>query len=142
MAEKLLLKLRETRRKPDYTGLIVECGYGTSTIVIIQYLKQLGSCRLLSLEHEKEFAAVTTRQSLKEAGLNDLATVPEAPLRTWKVSGTEFLWYDIDPEAFLQQPIDLLIIDGPPGKTGALAHYPAVPLLKKRLHPGSIVILG
>lgn len=81
LAEQLVLKLKETRRHPDSSGLIVECGSGTSTVLIAQCLKQLGSGRLISLEHEKEFAAVS-RQSLKEAGLIDQATVLETPLHT------------------------------------------------------------
>jgi hypothetical protein len=139
-AEQLILKLKETRRHPDSSGLIVECGSGTSTVLIAHYLKQLGSGRLLSMEHEKEFAAAT-RESLSEAGVDDLVTILEVPLRTWEINGKEFLWYDIDPETFLQQSFDLLIVDGPPGKTGPLARYPAVPLLKKWLHPGSMIIL-
>ena len=39
------------------------------------------------------------------------------------------------------QPIDLLVVDGPPGNIQSLSRYPALPLLYRHLSDRSIVIL-
>ena len=37
--------------------------------------------------------------------------------------------------------IDLVFVDGPPGTTGPLARYPALPVLRDRCAPGARFIL-
>jgi hypothetical protein len=39
------------------------------------------------------------------------------------------------------QSIDLLIVDGPPHDVSKWARYPAIPLLKHKLHEDTIVLL-
>lgn len=37
--------------------------------------------------------------------------------------------------------VDLLLVDGPPGRTSKHARYPAVPALRDRLRPGATFML-
>src|SRR6185295_577572 len=39
------------------------------------------------------------------------------------------------------EPIDLLVVDGPPGDVGDLARYPALPLLHERLSDNAVILL-
>lgn len=133
--EKLIRLLLEER-----PGLVLECGSGTSTVLAAQCLNQIGSGRIVALEHLGKFAAAT-RQRLREGRLENIATVLETPLREWSLNGINMSWYNFKPAAHLHQQIDLLIVDGPPGNTGHLARYPALPILKEWLSPGGIILL-
>ena len=119
--------------------LVVEASSGVSTLIIAYCLKQTGKGEVISLEHDPEYAAAN--QSLILAhGLNDIATIAHAPLKEVEINNAKWLWYDLD-RLKTEQPIDLLVIDGPPGVTQDLARYPALPLLYKRLADESTVIL-
>jgi hypothetical protein len=111
--------------------LVLECGSGSSTIAIAGCLKALGG-RMITLEHEAEFARRTT-EALQLRGLGNVARVVTAPLTTRELGGNVVSWYGSEYERFLESPIDVLIIDGPPKATGPRARYPAVPALKFRL---------
>src|SRR5262245_47643587 len=91
--------------------LVVECSSGLSTVVIARCLQLNGSGRVVSMEHAPEFAA-KTRAELDHQGLGDLATVLDAPLIPHALSGETFQWYRTDD--LPAEPIDLLIVDGPP----------------------------
>ncbi|MDR8393819.1 class I SAM-dependent methyltransferase [Aliifodinibius sp. S!AR15-10] len=134
-AEILLEQIRKTRAE-----IILECGSGTSTILVAKYLKQIGSGQVLALEHEKKYASIT-RNQLSECGLQEWVSVIETPLREWPLNGQAMPWYDFQPKDYLSGQIDILIVDGPPGKIGPLARYPAVPVLKSWLDTGSVIIL-
>lgn len=138
--EQLVLLLRELRADPASTGVIVECGSGTSTVLVARCLKHAGSGRIISLEHKERFAEAN-RHVLREGGLEEVATVIHAPLRPWPINGQTLPWYDFDLEVHLQRKIDFLIVDGPPGETAPMARYPAVPLLKEWLRPGGVILL-
>jgi predicted O-methyltransferase YrrM len=108
--------------------VIVECSSGVSTVVAARCLQQLGAGHVWSLEQESVFAAKTTKL-LAEHGLAEWATVIVAPLQQ---TNTATPWYEdrLPPEA---QPIDLLVVDGPPTAVAPLARMPAFPQLKSRL---------
>ena len=59
---------------------IVECGSGTSTLLMAYCLKQIGEGVIWSLEHEEKYAR-TTRKNLKAHGMEDQARVIHAPLQ-------------------------------------------------------------
>lgn len=120
-------------------GLVVEAGSGVSTVVIAYCLRKLGGGRLVALEHDPIYAAAT-REALAKHDLEDLAMVVDAPLRKVEVGGRSCLWYDTDAIS-LEQPIDLLVVDGPPGGVHPMARYPAVPLLYDRLRDGATIVL-
>lgn len=118
---------------------VVECSSGASTIVLARCLQRNGSGHVYSLEHDPVFAA-KTRADLTRLGLLEWATVIDAPLSERLISDKKWLWYATDglPAELV---IDLLIIDGPPMDTQALARYPAGPLLFPHLSVGARVFL-
>ena len=122
-------------------GQIVEAGSGHSSVLIAQRLEYLGRGHLTSLDHLQEFAD-RTRRWIQERGLEDVATVIHAPLEDHQIGGERYPWYSMEVlEDRLPERIDLLVVDGPPGKIGKDARWPAVPLLKDRLAPDAVILL-
>lgn len=119
-------------------ALMVECGSGISTLVAALTLRQLGAGHVYSLEHSAEHAAAT-RAELAKHGVAEWATVLHAPLEPHVIEGKRWDWYRTD--ALPDGAIDLLVIDGPPKRTGKLARWPAGPLLFGRLAPDAVVLL-
>ena len=112
-------------------SFVVECGSGSSTIAIARTLRACGG-RLVSLEHDAKYAQ-RTREMLRLHGLDDLAMVVTAPITSCDVAGQTFQWYTPAYEPLLSQPIEMLVVDGPPGSIGPRSRYPAVPILKPHL---------
>lgn len=134
----LLKKIAEviSIEKPDF---VVEASSGVSTVVIAYCLKRVGKGRVVSLEHDAKYAA--NNQSIIAAhGLESVATIVHAPLKEFENNGQQWLWYTPDC-LWRDQPIDLLVIDGPPANIQKLSRYPALPLLYKYLNKNSTVIL-
>jgi predicted O-methyltransferase YrrM len=121
-------------------SLILECGSGSSTVILARCLQVLGRGRIVSLDHDPSFAQQTI-ELLQIRGLENLVTVVVAPLVTRKAGDEVLRWYGPEYEQHLDRPIDLLLVDGPPGKEAVLARYPAVPLLRHHLSPGSAILL-
>ena len=119
--------------------VMVECGSGTSTLVLARCAQINGSGHVYSLEHEPQYAQIT-RKHLERHGLSNWATVLDARLRPHTFNGENWLWYS---EEVLRREIviDMLVIDGPPRKTGPLARYPAGPVLFPHLSPQGTVFL-
>jgi len=127
------------RKKPQ---LVVEASSGVSTLIIAYCLQQLGSGKVISLEHKLEFPRVT-QHNLSRHGLNDFATVIHAPLVEVEINNShnsQWLWYDLT-DVEIPGEIDILIVDGPPGTTQKLARYPALPLMQEKLHRDAVIIL-
>jgi len=119
--------------------VVVETGSGASTIAIAACLHRNGSGHLWSLEHLPDHAAAA-RQALATHGLTEWVTIVDAPLVDMRLAAGEWPWYDTS--AFTPDgPIDLLLVDGPPAATAAMARYPALPVLGSRLAQGAVVIL-
>lgn len=118
---------------------IVELGSGVSTLVMAYAARSVGSGRITSLDHDLEYAAITRRE-LRAHGMTDLATVHDAPLRPVDTTRGSRAWYDPSVLDGLEE-IDLLVVDGPPRKSGPDARWPAFDLLRSRLSPGAIVLL-
>jgi predicted O-methyltransferase YrrM len=124
--------------------VVVELGSGTSTVWIGYALAAAAEstrpAQLISLDHDESFA----EQSQASARLHAEAIAPTevrfAPLKTVHLGDEDYRWYD--PAALADvRDIDLLIVDGPPGGTGPLARYPALPLLADRLTDGAVIVL-
>ena len=109
-------------------NFVVECGSGSSTIAIARTLRASGG-RIVSLEHDAKYAQ-RTREMLRLHGLDTLATVVTAPLTSRQVAGQTFQWYAPTYELLLNQPIEMLVVDGPPALLGRRSRYPAIPILK------------
>jgi predicted O-methyltransferase YrrM len=121
--------------------LVVELGSGTSTLWIAEALRAVGAGRVISVDHEARFARAT-EDALALRKLGDVATVVHAPLAALPLDDQTWRWYD--PRAFLpliDADVDLVIVDGPPGKLQARSRYPALSILWKHLAPSALVIL-
>ena len=128
-----LLHLVRTRRP----RLVLELGSGTSTVWIAYALERAGG-RLISLDHDPGYAE-KTRAALAAHGLTEVAEVRDAPLTPVELDGRSFPWYDPAALADLRD-VDLLLIDGPPEKTGKDARYPAMRVLEDRLADAATVV--
>jgi predicted O-methyltransferase YrrM len=129
--------------------VVVECGSGTSTVVLARMMAQRGYGNVLSLEHDEKWASWVSDQLAGE-GLTDVATVVYAPLAEHPAAVKNVEWYAPDTvagevEAFTAKhgAIDVLLVDGPPGwqQGRKMARYPAVPALREYLAPGAFVML-
>jgi predicted O-methyltransferase YrrM len=132
-----LVRVRERllRRRPM---VVVECGSGISTVVTALTLREIGGGHVYSLEHSPEHARAT-RGELEKHGVQAFATVLDAPLEPQSIDGGQWTWYAT--RGLPAGAIDMLVIDGPPKRTGKLARWPAGPLLFPRLSPGAVVLL-
>lgn len=117
---------------------IVECGSGLSTLMLARCCALNGDGRVWSLENDPDCAA-HTRDALARYGLEQVVRVVDAPLRRYSLNTQEFDWYDLG--GLPTRAIELLIVDGPPGRLGPLARYPALPLLRERLAPRCTIFL-
>jgi hypothetical protein len=123
-----LKKLTEIayRKRPE---LVVEAGSGISTLILAYCLKQIGRGKVITLDHDAKYAAIS-QDLITFHGLEEVATVVHAPLIDYEVNGEKWLWYDTSCLQ-IDKPIDLLVVDGPPGNIQKLARYPVIPLLYK-----------
>ena len=117
---------------------LVDLGSGVSTVVCARRLQQAGEGHIWALEHMPEYAEAT-RAEIAAQGLEGFATVLDAPLVDVRIGDRTWSWYEIGPQ--VPQRIDALFVDGPPKRTGSLARYPALPLLRDRLAPGATLFL-
>nr|MDT0659794.1 class I SAM-dependent methyltransferase [Micromonospora sp. DSM 115978] len=124
---------------------IVELGSGISSIYVGRLLRQRGG-HLWTVEHDEEWAD-TMEQQVAAESLDELVTVVRAPLvptlSEWP--DEENAWYDPDTirSRIAQQPIDLLIIDGPPACDVTRRHsrYPAASFFPSLLASDYTIIL-
>jgi predicted O-methyltransferase YrrM len=121
--------------------LIVELGSGSSTVLFAASLRANGSGRVIAVEHDEEHARHTAAL-LAQAELSDRAEIVLAPLTDLTLSGRTFQWYDLQPVlSAVSEKIDLLFVDGPPGKVQSLSRFPALPVLAAHLSPRAIVVV-
>ena len=111
--------------------VVVECGSGRSTVVLAEALRDVGLGKVVALEHDWEFWQETVIL-LEERDLFTHAQVRHADLDDgWYARSS---WKDL-------RGIGLLLVDGPPRKTGWEARAPALTLLRDRLLPGAVIVL-
>lgn len=126
----LIERIAVTRPK-----LIVECGSGASSVWLGYAVERYGEGRVVALEHDERHLRAT-RDLVTAHGLDAIVEVRHAPLTPWR----SFPWYDTAALTDLND-IGLVFVDGPPGNTGHLARYPAVPLLLPRCSPSAVIVL-
>lgn len=121
-------------------ALVVDIGSGQSTVWMAGAMRAAGyPGKVVAIDHDEEFAE-QTRALAHRQGVSDWVEVRCAPLAEQTIAGRESTWYDVSVLADLQG-IDLLSIDGPPGKGNAEARWPALPVLRDSLAPGATVVL-
>lgn len=121
-------------------GLVLECGSGSSTVIMARCLRVLGRGRVISVDHDPAYAD-RTRELLRLHGVDDLAIVVTAPLVLREAGGQTLRWYGAEYEPLLTDSIDVLLVDGPPGSSGPRARYPAIPILSPHLAPHCSILL-
>lgn len=139
--------------KNDY-DLILEFGSGTSTLLMAAALLQRmqGSAlrkshaidgaapRVVAFEHHRKYFE-DTKEKLHQTGVSRLVDLNYAPLRDYVTpEGEHFLYYSCEERiAELKLRLEgerariLLFVDGPPGKDGRWARYPALPIVLQHL---------
>lgn len=118
---------------------VVEASSGVSSIIIGVALKLNNYGRLLSLEHDDTYLD-NTRNNLKINHIEDISSLLHCPLDDYHIDGKLWKWYQTN-KICLAEKIDLLIVDGPPGRTQNLARYPAIPLLFQYFSESFTVLL-
>ena len=126
------------RQRPK---LIMELGSGSSTVLFAAALRANGSGRIISIEHDAAHVKHTAAL-LEQAELSDRVQLVAAPLADLSLNGRTFQWYDLDSHLkTLGEKVDLLFVDGPPGKVQSLSRFPALPMLLPHLSPRAIVVV-
>lgn len=123
----------------DRPALIVEFGSGLSTVLMAAALKRNGSGKIISVDHDPDYAAAT-RRDLELYGLQAHAEVRVVPLKDQLIGGETRPWYDM---AALQdlRAVDLAFVDGPPAQIREDIRWPSLPFLWDRLsHSGKVVM--
>ncbi|MEU4801335.1 class I SAM-dependent methyltransferase [Actinosynnema sp. NPDC023587] len=124
--------------------VIVECGCGSSSVLLARLLARRGFGHVLSVEHDERTAAFVASQ-LRREGLGHVARVVHAPLSPHPAALGGAQWYHPqlvhdEVTAFVERYglVDLLLVDGP---LTADARYPAVPVFRGVLAPGAAVLV-
>ncbi|APU12243.1 MULTISPECIES: class I SAM-dependent methyltransferase [Actinoalloteichus] len=132
-------------------SVVVQCGSGSSSILLARLLSRRGFGRLLALEHDERAAAFVTSQ-LRRERLSEVARVVHTPLTAHPAALGGLAWYE--PSVVFEMVttfvdrnglVDLLLVDGPPsadrGPSPDLSRYPALPVLRGALSPGATVLV-
>ncbi|MGH8826356.1 MAG: class I SAM-dependent methyltransferase, partial [Jiangellaceae bacterium] len=130
---------------------IVELGSGISTVLLARLLHQRpprDGFRLVAIEHDPGWVTWVTEQVERE-GLDAGVSVLHAPLAAHPTALDGLSWYDartLDDgldTALEGDPIDLLLVDGPPAYVPGygLARYPALPVLRRRMARAATIVL-
>lgn len=122
------------QRKPR---VILECSSGLTSVMLARCCTMNGEGEVFSLENGAEFAQ-RTREELGRYRLQK-ATVIDAPLTPYHINDTSYDWYAT--ANLPEQPIEMLVIDGPPGFIQKHSRYPALPLLFDRLADGCVIFM-
>lgn len=119
---------------------IVELGSGSSTLIIASLLAKLsyGDVKHIAVDHEARYLSLTRNLAIAN-GLSEGTQYLHRPLSRDNPLG--MLWYDDLASHLPDQPIDLLIVDAPPGPIQPLSRYPALPILHEQLSDSCTIIL-
>lgn len=120
-------------------GLIFELGTGVSTIISGYCLKMNGKGKIISLEHDEYYFSESLK-NIEAHGLKDFIELYHAPLKQYEINSKAHSWYDLDALQ-INQPVDLMMVDGPPASIQKDSRYPAFPLLAKYLNQNAIILI-
>ncbi len=114
----LILADLQERESPT----IVEFGSGQSTVIFGLWLKRRGSGRLISFEHDAEFAA-GVRKQLDACGVGERVAIQIVPLIGRETLGSLPVCETYALPDMASLVVDLALVDGPPYWCGASARY-------------------
>lgn len=116
-----------------FAGVMLECGPGLSTILMLLVAKRTGA-RVISLEHNEGWHSELTRR-FKRLGL-DYSNLLLAPLRAYG----GYQWYERVPALDRIGRINLVLCDGPPGDTPG-GRFGLLPQMVDSLDPNAEIIV-
>ncbi len=125
--------------KTENPTQIVELGSGISSLICAYGMEQNKNGALFSLDHDQKYAQIT-RNMLSKHQLKDRVTICNAPLQSQEITGRKCIWYDCS-NASCPEPIDLLIVDGPPFETQHKARFPALFYFYPKLANSATIIV-
>lgn len=131
--------LFELQKNPH--PLIYEFGSGQSTIVFASYLKKKGAGRIISIEHDANYADKLQKQ-IQHSGLEKFVELKVVPLKPQNLDEGSHgcMSYDLS-ESSKEKNIDVVLVDGPPEKNGALTRYFPLRWALDRLSLGGVAFL-
>lgn len=136
---------------PDFAALLVstifehrprhvlELGSGVSTLIIAYALQAIGGGELTSVDENERYRD-TTLAHLRRHGFDGAVRMILAPLVEQPLGDARCRWYDTMKLTDLPET-DLLIVDGPSGRSGPLARRPALPLLWHKLRSEAVIVM-
>ena len=121
---------------------ILECSSGLTTLVLSRCCQMNQYGHVFSLENAEEYA-VKTRTQLNNFDVAEFSTIIHAPLMNQAINKTGYEWYRLEDclKNIQNLPVDMLVIDGPPGYIQQYSRYPAIPLLFERLSEKCVIFL-
>ena len=125
--------------KTDKPKQIVELGSGISTLICAYAMNDNDRGALFSFDHDEKYAN-KTRTMLSNHQIDQRITIHHAPLKSQNIDGRECIWYDCS-NANCPEPIDMLIVDGPPFETQDKSRYPAFSYFLPKLSPSAVIIV-
>ncbi len=144
-----LPELGGIRVAPDFAALlmdeifarrprvIAEFGCGSSTILMANALRRIGTGKISSFDHEAEFVAATQAELLRR-GLAAWAEVKHAPLAPTSADPS-IISYDETVWSGLAE-VKLAVVDGPPGWIKHASRGVIIQKLASTLKPGARVL--
>jgi predicted O-methyltransferase YrrM len=119
--------------------MVMELGSGLSTVLMGLALQHTNDAEVVALEHDARFKEKTERL-LREFKVDATARIELCKMCDVMVQNDIYRWYDTTVLSDVS-PIDLLLVDGPPGFENAMARYPAIPVLLQHMRPGGIIVV-
>jgi len=119
-------------RVQQASGVILECGSGATTLLIAALTKSRG-IECVVLEHNRAWYEYVASM-LERLGFDHVQLV-YAPLKNFG----SYLWYDV-PLKSMATRIDLVVCDGPPGKTPG-GRYGLMPVMGPALSKDCVILL-
>lgn len=117
---------------------VLEFGSGLGSKTLAKLVQNRGGS-LICVEHDLQWHQQTAKE-FEVHGLSTHARVEHCPLIPVEVFGHAGRFYDMP---FLPHvaPFDVVIVDGPPARTNALARLPALPMMAAHLSPDRFHVL-
>lgn len=118
--------------------IIVELGSGLSTAVIAATLRNNGLGRVISIDHDADYAR-NTQQAIELAHLQSHAEIVVAPLGKQPRAHGDTSWYALE-NVPLPANIDLVFVDGPPAPLDRNIREPALDYFWPLLAAGGSIV--
>jgi predicted O-methyltransferase YrrM len=131
-----LVELIESRRPRT----ILELGSGVSSVLVAATIERLGmkETRHIVVDHLQEYLD-ETRRRVDNQGLGRQTEYWLCPLVLGEAEGPA--WYSGIPERLREAQVDLVLVDGPPGKLHPESRRPAFAVLRPFLSADAVLLL-